>query len=120
MFKNTQILSLVSAMADHATRQHAVIADNIANSDTPGYQSRTIADFSDIFKKAKAENMSLGTAVARAEISTEPMTLTPDGNGVSLDDQMMLSAKAKADHDLALAIYKKNLDLLKMTVGKNL
>jgi len=33
---------------------------------------------------------------------------------------MMLSSEVKATHDMAIAVYKKSLDMMRMAVGKNL
>ena len=45
---------------------------------------------------------------------------SPNGNTVSLEQQTMLAAQAKGDHEMALAVYRKALDMMKMAIGKNI
>ena len=43
---------------------------------------------------------------------------TPNGNSVSLEDQMMRAAAVKPEHDLALGVYAKSLAILRATVTR--
>ena len=47
--------------------------------------------------------------------SQEP---SPNGNSVSLEAEMMRSTKVRHDHDLALAVYKTSLDILRAASGR--
>jgi flagellar basal-body rod protein FlgB len=51
MFDRLEIFSLASAQARHAAARQAVVAQNIANSDTPGYRARDIGDFADMLRQ---------------------------------------------------------------------
>ena len=42
----------IIAAARHATARHRVIAENVANADTPGYRARDLKDFSAIVKES--------------------------------------------------------------------
>ena len=51
MFENLEVFRVANQFAKHTERQHSVIARNIANADTPGYQAVTTHSFSDAFSK---------------------------------------------------------------------
>ena len=120
MTGSVNLLDTMSALARHAAKRHAVIADNIANADTPGYKAQDLKPFSEVFSQSVREGKNIKqmgsdmTAMPTSDIAS------PNGNNVSLEQQMMLSAQNKADHDMALAVYKKTLDMMKMAIGKNL
>lgn len=122
MFSDLKLLNLASAMARHAAARHEVLAENIANADTPGYKAKDLEPFAAAFQRALDED---GSPVAAAKDATwrviaqaSPGTMSPNGNSVSLEDQMIKSVEAQQDHDAATAIYKKSLDILRLTLGK--
>jgi flagellar basal-body rod protein FlgB len=105
-------------MARHAATRHALISQNIANADTPGYKAKDVADFSAVLK---------AQAMGQGEASLDPMAVierptvgSPNGNSVSLEEELMRGAAAKQDHQLAISMYRSTLGLMKTAVGKNL
>lgn len=119
MLKPVNMLSLSSAMASHASQRHAVIADNIANADTPNYKAKDLKPFSEIFTDATRSGGSLTGTYDAVTLDTGD-ALSPNGNSVSIEDQMMRSAQVQNDHELSLMLYKKTLGLMKLAIGKNL
>ena len=49
MFENLDVFKMSSAMAQHAGQRQAVIAQNVANADTPGFIARDIPDFQSFY-----------------------------------------------------------------------
>ena len=43
---------------------------------------------------------------------------TPNGNSVSLEDQMIRAAEVRQSHDLALGVYRKTMDILRTSLGR--
>ena len=43
---------------------------------------------------------------------------SPNGNSVSLEDQMTRAADIRQSHDLAMGVYQKSLDILRATIRK--
>lgn len=43
---------------------------------------------------------------------------SPNGNSVSIEDQMARGARAVADHQMALAVLRKSMDLIRMSIGR--
>ena len=119
MINDLSLLKTASAMASHAARRHAVISNNIANADTPGFKAKDLKPFADIYKDAVRTNTPLSGAVDNTKQVNMNATADPNGNTVSLPQQMLASSEAVGDHDLAMLLYRKTLDMMKLAIGKN-
>ena len=128
-------LPLLSALAEkmkwHQARQ-GLLAENVANAETPGYQGRDLKAFG-----FEQHMRSLSTAKIETA-STQPMHITvegsgadgfgprrmnsfevtPEGNGVTLEDEMMKVASNQLDYQTITAVYTRSLRLLKTALGK--
>jgi flagellar basal-body rod protein FlgB len=116
------ILDLSSTMARHAATRHSLISQNIANADTPGYKAQDVADFADVMK-ARAMDLQSGTSTAMTDMmapTDRAVPGSPNGNTVSLEEELMRSARAQGDHEMAVSIYRTTLSMMKTAVGKNL
>jgi flagellar basal-body rod protein FlgB len=118
MFNDLKILHTASLMARHAVQRHGQIAENIANADTPGYKAKDIEPFAETY--ARSQRMTAEGARAQAfragRIETTGVA-SPNGNTVSLEDQMSRSAATTRDHDTAITIYSKTLSMLRTSLG---
>lgn len=121
------LLRLASDLAAHATARQSVIAENIAHADTPGYRARDIPGF------AEAMNEPTGfapraTRPGHMAFADQPRfepreetalgAETPNGNSVSLEDQMVRAAELRNSHEMALGVYRKTMDVLRTGIGK--
>ena len=50
MFEKMDILTKAVGLAKHAAARQSVIAQNVANADTPQYRAKDIASFADTFR----------------------------------------------------------------------
>lgn len=122
-------LSLASAVAAHAAARQQVIAENVAHADTPGYRARDIADFASIVddnigafaaRTTRPGHLAFG-ADARGFDAREQTALgaeTPNGNTVSLEDQMLRAAEVRQEHEMAIGVYSKSLEILRAAVTR--
>lgn len=94
-----------------AARQK-VIAENIANSDTPGYVGRDVTSFEEHLAAAR------GGPVDTVETGSS-WGGSLDGNKVVLEEQMALSRSASSDHNMATSIFRKGHDLLGIAISGN-
>ncbi len=129
MYEKMQIFNKATSLAKHAAARQSVIAQNVANADTPGYRARDIASFAQSYKAGESASMR-ATRVAHlngamgAQSNTEPDevyrpgAMSPNGNSVALESEMMAAAEAKRDHDLALAVYKTTLGIMRSSLGR--
>ena len=128
MLENLTLLDLASGMARHATSRHRVIAENVANADTPGYRARDIKDFQAIVKESfTARATRPGHARFGARFGDHTRTLqtfelalppSPNGNTVNIEDQAVRAVQAQGQHALALAVYAKAIDILRLGLGR--
>ena len=126
---NLDVLRLAQALAAHAAQRQSLIASNVANADTPGYRAVDIDTFSTAYRDGpdvaalKATRSGHLGAVEPAlgfrafEIKTIGAE-SPNGNSVSIEDQMTRAVEARQAHDLAMGVYSKTLDILRLTVRR--
>jgi len=114
----------------HQERQR-VLADNIANADTPNFHPRDLAPL-DANRPAPAagpvalvrtDPMHLAAAGAGAEVRFAPdkrggYETRPAGNAVSLEDEMIKVAANQMDYQMVTTLYSRGLGLIKTAVGK--
>jgi len=121
MFTDLEITKIASAMARHAARRHAVVAENIANADTPGFKAQDLEPFKDAYERvsraAEAGNHLNSPGARQVEISVFGAA-SPNGNTVSIEDQMARSAQSARDHETAMTIYSKALSILRTSLGR--
>lgn len=100
-----------------------VVAENIANADTPGYVARDLEapDFSGRVNAhaLKVSNPRHIAAPAGATAAGRPH-LAPDGeaslngNKVSVETQMMKLSETRMDYQLASSVYRKGVELIRL------
>jgi flagellar basal-body rod protein FlgB len=49
---------------------------------------------------------------------SQPFEVTPRGNSVSLEEEMMRVAQNQIDHQTAATLYSRSLGLIKAAIGK--
>jgi flagellar basal-body rod protein FlgB len=122
------ILSMLrTRMQWHQERQR-VLADNVANADTPDFRPRDLVQpkFDLLMPSAPAVGLTRTdpahqTAADGAETfasTSSVFQVRPGGNAVSLEEEMMKVAENQMDFQTASALYSKSLDLIKLAVGK--
>jgi flagellar basal-body rod protein FlgB len=126
-------LNLFAAIAkrmDWLGQRQKVLADNIANSDTPGYVPRDLkdSDFSKLLQKRSAPvEPTLTNAAhrpgtvprahpARPEAQKRTYETAPSGNAVILEEQLIKVAKTQDDYQTMANLYRKHMDMFRMAV----
>lgn len=127
MFENLEIFSMASALARHGAARQSVIAENVANADTPGYRARDVVSFAESYGRDGAGGL-LATRAGHAfstdaGYSATPRTVSrpgaesPNGNSVSIEQEVFAAAEASSDHQKALAIYRSALTVLRTSIS---
>ena len=126
MLNDINILRLASAFARHASDRHQLIAQNVANADANDYKAKDLEPFADAYKRhstdvlAGGERMGVGNEPPwRTQTIHSTGTASPNGNTVSIEDQMMRSVEAQQDFEAATAIYRKTIEILRASLGRN-
>lgn len=127
MFEKLEVFQMAQSMARQASLREGAIATNIANADTPGYRARDVASFADTYRTEHVTPMRAtrpghigadGSYTVSVGEDPEADSTSPDGNGVAIEDEMVKAVEVKRQHDLALAIYKSSLNVLRTSLGK--
>ncbi len=128
-------LPLLSALTEkmkwHQARQ-SLLAENVANAETPGYRGRDLKafGFEEHFK-----NLSTAKIATRATQPTHitvsgtgadgfgardmnNFEITPEGNGVTLEDEMMKVTSNQLDYQTITAVYMRSLRIIKSALGR--
>jgi flagellar basal-body rod protein FlgB len=110
--------------------RQSVLAQNVANADTPNYRSRDLKapSFSELVGR---KNSQLQLAATRPNHLTgsgadapfrqeadRNVELSPSGNSVSLEDQMMKVSSTATAYQLTTTLYKQHIAMLKTVLGK--
>jgi flagellar basal-body rod protein FlgB len=123
------ILSMLRhRMQWHQERQR-VLAENVSNSDTPGFRPRDLRepDFRSLTPNAggvtlvrsDAGHFGLGGGTARFQADRNATgDIRPAGNAVNLEDEMIKVAANQMDYQAAATLYTRSLGLLKIAIGK--
>lgn len=111
------------------TERARVLAENVANADTPGFVPRDIAGGEPanvVGKSTGPAPMALvrahpehfasdGRAVRRYEAASSPDTeVTKDGNAVVLEEQISRVAETRLAYETTVGVYQKSLGLLRL------
>ncbi len=126
MFSKLEVVQTALTMARHAGSRQAVIARNIANADTPGYRAKEIAPFKDYVRggaelgltRTRAGHMAADRSGPTARVTYSDGEPSPNGNSVSLEQEMVKAVEVERDHNRALTIYRHSLDVLRMSIGR--
>lgn len=123
--------ALTEKMKWHQTRQ-GLLAENVANAETPGYRGRDLKAY------GFAEHMRNLSVASISTTATNPnhivkagsgadgfgsrqlnnFEVTPEGNGVTLEDEMMKVTTNQMDYQAVTALYSRSIRMIKTALGR--
>jgi flagellar basal-body rod protein FlgB len=125
--------ALRTRMQWHQERQR-VLAENVANSDTPNFKPRDLVEPKFDPSGAGAPGGAMGslpmmrTSGVSFGVSGAPETFDqnrktgfetrPAGNAVNLEDEMLKVSSNQMDYAAVTSLYTRSLHLLKTAIGK--
>jgi flagellar basal-body rod protein FlgB len=129
------ILSMLRTRLQWAQERQRVLAENVANADTPNYRGRDLAPLKfeapnevaaapvsavSLTRTASGHIAGIGESGSpfRAE-SRGGYAVSPTGNAVNLEQEMMKVAANQMDYQAVAALYTRSLSLIKTAIGKN-
>lgn len=125
MFEKLQLISMANAMADRAGARMGVTAQNIANADTPGYKAIDLPSFAETYqddgtamRATRAGHMTADDQASAPILRRTKGAGAPNGNTVSLEQEMVKTATIRQDHDMALAIYRNTSEIIRASLGR--
>ena len=125
------IFRMMSEKMDWLSERQKVLAQNVANADTPGYSARDLAPMT-FDKRAGSSSFSMALArtdpkhiqpggeseTFRPQAEREPYETAPSKNGVVLEEQMVKVAETQTDHQMITNLYRKHLHMLQIALGR--
>lgn len=126
------ILTGIRDRMQNLSERQRVVAQNLANSETPGYKAREVSEpnFASLVGgsgmiatprvELTSRMKSLGAIqpVGAGVIFDKDITETkPDGNNVTLEDQLLKMGEIQADFTAMTGLYRKQMSMLKTAVG---
>ena len=119
--------ALSEKMRWHQERQ-GILAENVANADTPGFVERDLKAFSfgDEMKSVASLTLSTSSPQHLRAVSgggrfgdlSAPFEITPSGNAVTLEDEMMKVSGNDMDYQAVTTLYTRSMRLLKIAIGR--
>ncbi|MGX9962794.1 flagellar basal body rod protein FlgB [Roseomonas sp. F4] len=120
-------LDLAARRVNWLDRRQAVLAQNIANADTPNYRPHDLVPF--------ARHLANATPPAMARTAPSHLQPTrggnglapedrgvaetvPDGNAVSLDTEAVRMAETDTAHALAMAVHRSFMGMFRLALGR--
>ena len=126
MFDRIETLRMAGSLTAHATERQKLIAQNVANADTPGFRARDLAGFAETYRSRVSIEMrgtrpghltgnSWGGAERIEDTGGEP---APNGNTVSLEEEMIRVAATRREFDMSLAVTRSAMSLIRTSLGR--
>ena len=135
--KNLRLFSMLNEKLQWLGERQRVLAQNVANVNTPGYRARDLEplDFKSMLKgggtaAAGGSDLQLAATDPRHVGGRKPSErfspqrnradreVTLSGNQVELEAQLERIAETGMDYQAATNLYRKNIDLLKSAIGR--
>ena len=129
------LLDMLRERMSYLNARQDVLSQNVANADAPGYSARDLKpmSFDDMMKHMNggAGDTSLVTTDPRhiplsqggaesefAGADTPDTEASPNGNTVSLEEEMIKVSDTQAQYQAATNIYSKALTMMRTAIGQ--
>jgi flagellar basal-body rod protein FlgB len=124
------IFSMLRTKMHWHQERERVLAENVANADTPRFKPSDLAAPSFDARTSAVASLAMmrtdpahlaGSDLAASPFRIEPgheFEVVPSGNGVNLEDEMMKVASNQMEYQAATALYTRSLGLIKTAIGK--
>jgi flagellar basal-body rod protein FlgB len=122
----TALFDLAQRRLAWVEQRQSVLARNVANASTPGFQPRDLSSFATTLNQTslsgptRTQPNHLGPQGAGpyAERTDRPRARSPDGNAVAMEEQLTKVADTETAQATAITIYRKYMTMFGMALGK--
>jgi flagellar basal-body rod protein FlgB len=135
LFMDPSSIPLLKALSRRMSwlgEREQVLAQNVANVDTPGYTPQDLKkpDFRALVNASSSSALSLARTQPMHLAGTTPATTfkpetqrggerAPSGNSVSLEAEMMKVSETASDFALTSNLYRRQVAMLKAALGRS-
>jgi flagellar basal-body rod protein FlgB len=122
--QNVDLFALAEQRLSWAEQRQALLAQNIANANTPGYKAKDVKSFDSVLSGATlAPTVTNPLHMTASDGGAAVATVTggeaaPDGNGVEMDKELMKVADTDNTHELVTQIYTAYSGLFRTALGR--
>lgn len=130
LLKDISVFSALTRNMQWLSARQSVLAQNVANADTPGYKAKDVEkpSFRELVRGGTQETEGFRTHEAHFSPTgglangfrpekTDSFDKTPNENNVNLEDEILKVNDARQSYDLAASLYRKHVQMLKMAIG---
>lgn len=131
--KKLPLFDLMARRMSWLAQRQEVLAQNIANANTPDYTPQDLKpmSFGEEMKRLAPVNPDrtselhlAGTVVHkpapfRSDDQRKRYEVAPDGNSVVVEEQMVKVAETQMDYQLVTNLYRKHVDMIKTAIGRS-
>ena len=110
----TSTMNLLEKVLDVTAQRQELVTANMANVDTPGYQTKDI-DFHSELQRAVFDGQSNFMPLVR---SVHGLLERPDGNNVSMDREGLLLAETQMQFGLGVQLLRHEFQNLLMAINE--
>lgn len=103
MITSTPLMQLIQGYLKVTSDRQQIVAGNIANIDTPGYQTKDI-NFQTAMQQAMSDGS--GSNLAPASVTVDGLPSRPDGNNVNVDRESMLLSQTQLQYQMGVQLIK--------------
>lgn len=135
MANSPVIIDAIGTAMKHLGTRQRVIAQNVANADTPGYkamevQAPSFAGLVDGSGDGRVAAPTVQLSERMVELGAKPLVaggiipdrdtseVKPDGNNVTLEDQLLKMGQIQSDFATLTSLYRKQMGLMKSALGR--
>ena len=109
------LFELAAQQSRYLSTRQSVIADNVANANTPGFRARALQPFSDVLDDTQLSlaatspahlGLTPADAQAAAAVEDQPWEVSESGNSVSLEQEMIKAGDVNRTFSLNASLVK--------------
>ena len=126
------IFAVLGKRLDWLSQRQRVLAQNVANADTPNYVPRDLdeAQFGRILRSQLSPvdpRITHGSHLtvtlqrvcpANSTRQKNPYETSPSGNAVILEEQLIKVSKTQSDYQMIINLYRKQMDMFRTALGR--
>lgn len=129
MYEDLTVIGMARKALDWVAQRQEVLAENVANADTPHYMPSDLKalNFDTVLKEAGTPTVTVEATDPRhivpklvdpnvVVVERKPYESSPDGNAVVLEEQMSKIGNSKAFYEQVTALFQKNVSLLRTAI----
>jgi flagellar basal-body rod protein FlgB len=127
------LLDMLRERMSYLNARQDVLSQNVANADSPGYAARDLKPmaFDEMLKRVNGGSdtsltitdphhipLSQGAETEFAGADSPDTEASPNGNTVSLEQEMIKVSDTQAQYQAATSLYSKALNMMRTAIGQ--